>query len=53
MKVYVVQYLYYDDSSIFGIFSTEEKAQECKNKINEIDREYTHIFDYVLDEEIK
>lgn len=35
-KVWIIEHLYYDDSYIVGVFSTEEKAKEAFEKLKKL-----------------
>lgn len=50
-KVWILEHLFYDDSYIIGIFSTEEKAKEAFDKLSKddcylsIDERFLDVYD--------
>ena len=54
MRIYVVvgEFKYDGHDLPFGVFSTEELAGKCKNKVSP-SYDYTRIIEYVIDEDKK
>lgn len=50
MKVYMVEYQYYEDTDTVGYFLEESKAEECCKYLTRTDRVNWYVCEYNLDE---
>lgn len=52
MKVYLVMYIYYDESEIRGVFSTRDKAQSFIDNDKVFDKSDQDITELTVDDQI-
>lgn len=48
MKVYIVTYIFWDDKSILGVYSTEDKAKE--SILSDSGKSKSNILNYSIEE---
>ena len=50
MKIYMVEYHFYEDSDVVGYFLEESKAEECCKYLSRTDESRWYVCEYDLDE---